>query len=196
MTLMLALLIAALIIAMVANLIRLSSRGNQLHLERDRSNAEIEKMKRDLEALVLDRTAAIRKVNEDLQYETQERMKSEELLLEKAQLLRSVICAAPVALWAIDGKGIFMLYEGKGVADLGFRPGEVVGKSVFDVYKDEPQIVQNCQRALSGESFKTFVNASGRARESWYSPVLDAEGKVQRVIGFSIDRYEEAENKK
>jgi|SRR5271157_4349359 len=187
---MMVLLIAVLIIALIATAIWFSRRHEKLHQELNRSYQEIEKKRNELEAQVLDRTAAIRKVNEDLQYEIQERMKSEKLLCEHGEFLRSVISAAPVVLWAIDGEGVFKLSDGKSLAALGFKPGELVGKSVFDVYKDEPQLLQNCQRALAGESFKTIHNMSDRVYESWYSPVCDSKGIVQRVICFAIDATE------
>ncbi len=192
-------LIAVLIIALIANLVRLSRIHNHLHYELNKAYAEIEKSRKEWDAQVLDRTSAIRKVNEDLQYEIAERMKSEKRLLQQGELLRSAISVAPIVLWAIDGDGVFILSEGKGLAGLDLKPGEVMGKSVFDVYKDEPQILQNCKMALAGESFKTWIKSSKsscRMYESWVCPVCDANGKVVRAIGLAVDRDDEAENKK
>jgi len=89
MMLMLALLIVTLIIILTMNMVRLSRKYNQLRLQIDGSSVEIEKKRKEFEALLLERTATIRKVNEDLQYEIQERMKSEELLKEEVKRLQS-----------------------------------------------------------------------------------------------------------
>ena len=190
MTIMLGFSIAFLIIALMVNLVMLYRRRNNLHYELNKAYAEIEKSRKECNAQVLDRTAAIRKVNEDLQYEMAERMKSEQRLLQERELLRSAISVVPIVLWAIDGNGVFILSEGKGLAPLGLKPGDGVGKSVFDVYKDEPQILQNCKMALAGESVKTFIKSSGRVYESWFCPVRDANGEVVRAIGLAVDRDE------
>jgi PAS domain-containing protein len=191
----LAFLIVVLII-MLATIIKLSRAHNHLQQNLNKSYAEIEKTRKEVQAQVSERTAAIRKVNEDLQYEIRERMKSEKGLLEQVQLLQSVVCSAPVVLWAMDSTGVLRLAEGKGLTALGLNQGEVVGKSVFDVYKDNPQILQNCQRALAGESFKACIESFGRVYECWYSPVRDADGKVVRAIGLALDRDGETEIKK
>jgi len=182
---------AVLIIALMVSLIILYRRHNHLHHELKKAYSEIEKFRKELNVQVLDRTAAIRKVNEDLQYEMAERMKSEQRLLQERELLRSAISAAPIALWAIDGNGVFILSEGNGLAALGLKPGDGVGKSVFDIYKDEPQILQNCKMALAGESIKAFIKSAGRVYESWFCPVRDANGEVVRAIGLAVDRDEE-----
>src|SRR5208337_4745666 len=118
MTIILGFLIAVLVIALMANLVWLSRRHNHLHYELNKAYAEIEKSRKECDAQVLDRTSAIRKVNEDLQYEIAERMKSEKRLLQQGELLRSAISVAPIVLWAIDVNGVFILYEGKGLAAL------------------------------------------------------------------------------
>lgn len=47
----------------------------------------------------------------------------------------------PMVFYALDGKGIFFLSEGKGLTKLGFTPGQVVGQSVFELYKDTPKLL-------------------------------------------------------
>ncbi len=195
MTIMLGFLIAVLIIFLMVNLVMLSRRHNRLHCELNKTYAQIEKSRKAFDAQVLDRTAAIRKVNEDLQYEIAERMKSEERLIRQGELLRSAVSVAPMALLATDGNGVVLLSEGKGLSDLGLKHGEVVGKCVFDVYKDGPQILQNFKMALAGEPFNTFIKSSGRVYESWFCPVRDSNGKVARAVVLAVDRGEETENK-
>lgn len=187
MMLMLALLITALILVLIARIVSLSRKCSELHIHIDKSCAELEKMQRDFEAQVLARTAAIKKVNEDFQYEIQQRIKSEEQLICQKELFQFVISTAPFIVWEFDSNGIFLLSEGKGLEALGLQPGEVVGKSVFEVYKDEPEILDNSRRALTGELVKAFVKASGRRFESWFIPVLDSQRAVTRVVGFAID---------
>lgn len=60
---------------------------------------------------------------------------------EPVPMLNWIINKAPVVVWAVDKNGIFMLSEGKALASLGLKPGEVVGRSVFEVYADHPEIM-------------------------------------------------------
>ena len=49
--------------------------------------------------------------------------------------LRSVVNHSSIIIWALDADGVFTLSEGAGLASLGLAPGEVVGRSVFEVYE-------------------------------------------------------------
>jgi PAS domain-containing protein len=74
--------------------------------------------------------------------------------------LRTVIASAPIVLFAIDREGIFTVSEGHGLAAIGLKSGEVVGKSLYVLYKDYPEILDQV-RALSGEEIEASVEVSG-----------------------------------
>ncbi len=116
-----------------------------------------------------------------------ERKEAEKVLRESEERLRSLVTNVPVVLFAIDREGTFTLSEGKGLDGLGLRPGEVVGRSVFEVYGDMPQIGENIERAVAGEAFTATVEVAGLAFETHYTPVRDHEGEVSSVIGVAID---------
>ena len=59
---------------------------------------------------------------------------------------------APIVLWMQDRHGTITLSEGAALRALGFGPGQLVGRSAFDLYKDQPQILENIRRVLAGES--------------------------------------------
>jgi PAS domain S-box-containing protein len=101
--------------------------------------------------------------------------------------LRTVVSNAPIILFALDQAGRFTLSEGKGLEVLRVKPGDVVGQSVFEVYHDVPQILENVQRALAGEAFYTTVEISELAFESWYAPLYDQNGTINGVIGVATD---------
>jgi PAS domain S-box-containing protein len=104
-----------------------------------------------------------------------------------AELLRAVVANAPIVLFAFDKDGIFTLSEGRALEALGLKPGEVVGKSVFDVYKDNPLILDACRRALKGETLTNIVPVQDMAFETRYTPRLDWGGKVTGVLGVATD---------
>ena len=116
-----------------------------------------------------------------------ERKQAEEELQESKERLHTVVSNAPGVIWALDKDGIFILSEGRGLKALGLRPGEVIGKSVFDVYRDVPKIIENNRRALAGESFVSIVEAGELIFESYYSPIQDKNGEVIGMSGVSND---------
>ncbi len=115
-----------------------------------------------------------------------ERKQAEEALLKSEALLRTVVANVPVILFAFDREGIVTLAEGKGLEALNSKPGEVVGLSVFDLYRRLPAFQADLRRALAGEAFSTLVEVSGRIYECWLSPLEEAGG-VASVIGVAAD---------
>ena len=108
-------------------------------------------------------------------------------LRESEERLRTVVTSAPIVLFAINRDGMFTLSEGQGLEALGLAPGEVVGQSAFEIYRDVPQIVEDIRRALAGEIFTSIVEVAGLAFESYYSPVRNDSGGVVGLIGVSTD---------
>jgi PAS domain S-box-containing protein len=115
-----------------------------------------------------------------------DRKRAEEELATTEQRLRAVIANAPILLFALGRSGVFTLSEGKGLDDLGLKPGQVVGRSVFDMYRDAPQVLSAVRRALAGESFTELVELNDLVFEIHYIPVLDA-GQVAGVNGVAIN---------
>ncbi len=79
------------------------------------------------------------------------RTESEIALRESQETLQTVMSSAPIVLWAVDNNGEFTLFEGKGLERVGLEPGQVVGRSIFEVSCDIPQIREDVRRALSGK---------------------------------------------
>jgi PAS domain S-box-containing protein len=116
-----------------------------------------------------------------------ERKRAEEELEQTQQRLRAVIANAPIILFALDGAGVFTLSEGRGLDALGLRPGEVVGRSVSDMYRDAPHVLASLRRALAGEALTEVVEVNGQVFETHYVPVLGAGGQVVGVNGVAIN---------
>jgi PAS domain S-box-containing protein len=116
-----------------------------------------------------------------------DRKRAEAGLNERDAQLRSVITAAPIVLWSLDREGKFTLSEGKALADLGLKPGQVVGQSVFDVYRDAPKILDDNKRALKGEEFSSSLEFGDLVWETFFSPLKDQKGKVMGSIGVATD---------
>jgi PAS domain S-box-containing protein len=90
-------------------------------------------------------------------------------------------------IFMIDRDGVFVLSEGKGLATLGLEPGQVVGMSALEMYKDFPPILRGIEAALSGETVNSIVDLNGPVFESFYSPYRDANGEIAGMIGMATD---------
>ena len=108
-------------------------------------------------------------------------------LQERERHLRTIITNLPVILFAINPKGIITLSEGKGLDLLGLKHGELVGQSVWELYKDNVQSTANFKRALAGQTFTTQTTINDVVLETIYTPLLDAQDEVLATIGVSID---------
>ncbi len=103
--------------------------------------------------------------------------------------LFSVVSHAPILLFAFDAEGRFTMSAGRGLEALGVAAGSLVGHSIFDLYRDTPQIADNARAALRGESFSSVVHmvAPELFYETRYTPVRGADGKITEVIAVAID---------
>jgi PAS domain S-box-containing protein len=101
--------------------------------------------------------------------------------------LAQVLASAPIILFTLDRRGIVTLSEGKGLQALGLAPGEVVGRNVFELYGDLPQIVADLHRALAGEQLSSVSRVGDVYFEVTYSPLHDAKGELTGTIGVATD---------
>ncbi|WP_251341960.1 PAS domain S-box protein [Haloplanus halophilus] len=115
-----------------------------------------------------------------------ERKAREEDLEATKERLDTVVSNVPVVLFALDAEGVFTLSEGKGLSTLDLESGEVVGSSVFDLYGDQPDVIDAVERALDGEEVSTIQEVENRFYETAYQPVFD-DGTVTGAIGVAID---------
>ncbi len=115
------------------------------------------------------------------------RRQAEEERRQSEALLRAVVENAPVVLWSVDKGGAITLSEGKELLKRGVKPGELVGKSVFEVYEECPEFLANVRRALAGEAFSAVSETFGATYERWFQPITGADGNVEGLVAISID---------
>src|ERR1051326_9008171 len=98
-----------------------------------------------------------------------DRKQMQKALDASEERLRTVVSHLPIVLFALDRAGTFTLLEGQGVKALGLTSPDVTGRSVFDIYRESPALLNDIGRALDGETFTSIVTLAGREYESWYS---------------------------
>jgi signal transduction histidine kinase/CheY-like chemotaxis protein len=94
---------------------------------------------------------------------------------------------APIAVWMTDATGVITMSEGAGLASLGVKPGEMVGRNVLDVYGWHPTIPGYIRRALTGDSFWYTVEVGDAVYETWMTPVRGPSGHVIGLTAVSND---------
>jgi PAS domain S-box-containing protein len=116
-----------------------------------------------------------------------DRLRAEARLKESEQKFRGIVQNAHAVIFILDREGIFLLSEGRGLARLGLKPGQVVGQSALDLYAPYPSVVEGIRKALAGELIQTTNDLSGNIYDTVYSPYFDEAGQVRGVIGIAID---------
>jgi len=117
-------------------------------------------------------------------------------LPEGTEHVEAVIGNSPVVLFAFDPEGTFTLSRGRGLERLELESGGLNGTSVFDLYADNPDIVEACERALDGETVRAVQHVGEFVFETQYHPVTDDTGDVQEVIGLTLDITERKKHEK
>jgi PAS domain-containing protein len=62
--------------------------------------------------------------------------------------LGAVISNIPIVLWVMDREGCVTLAEGSALKVLNLEPRQLIGRSVFELYRDVPDIIANTRRVL------------------------------------------------
>jgi PAS domain S-box-containing protein len=116
-----------------------------------------------------------------------EQRAAELALRESEAMLRTIVENMPIALFAVDRKGVFTLSEGANMEELGLSPGRIVGRTVEGVYRELPRLRENLGEALQGRAFSSLAQVGGATFEIWYAPYRDPEGGVAGVVGVATD---------
>ncbi len=99
---------------------------------------------------------------------------------------RSVVSNAPVVTLQFDEQGVVSLIEGKGLAKLGIDSNPAVGHSLFDLFRDQPDICAHATQAIDGQASQFTQRLGQNVFEMYFIPVSDPEGG-RHVLGVAVD---------
>ena len=116
-----------------------------------------------------------------------QRMQGEKALRESEEKFRTLVTNAEEIVYMIAKDGTFLLSEGKGLSKLGLKPGQVVGQSVFELYKDFPDMLDTLRKVFNGESITIELNVDDNYFRSWYTPHINQEGEIIGLMGLSVN---------
>jgi PAS domain S-box-containing protein len=108
-------------------------------------------------------------------------------LKKSAALIRTAIENLPIIFYMIDCEGTFRLSIGAGLKGLGLEQNQVVGQSVFDVYKDFPEIINSIRRALSGETVNFESHVAGSSFLNIGVPFSEMSEGPGGIVAVALD---------
>ncbi len=136
--------------------------------------------------------------NEDLRHQLHELKKKVEpskSIFDTDELFKALVTNTEEIIYVIAKDGRFLLSEGKGLSKLGLKAGQVVGQSVFDLYKDYPDLLESIRKCFEGETFYGEHKVGPVHFRNWYTPFLDENNQVVGLLGLSMDITEEVKAK-
>jgi PAS domain S-box-containing protein len=125
------------------------------------------------------------------------RKDAEHALRTTSERLATVVDHAPIILWAVDNDGIVTVSQGKALAALGLAPGSNVGRYVFDLYTDVPEVAESVRRGMAGETVSIEIDVQGAIFDSYITPLRGPGGEIVGAMGVATDitarkRFEDA----
>lgn len=170
-----------------------SVRQSLEHLVRRRS-ASLASTVRDLHgriAALHTEAAELRRMGERLAQERESLEAEKHMLtadlLAAEERLHTVVTHVQAIVAAIDQEGVVVLTEGRLLPEVGCKPGKPVGRSVFDLFSDRPEVVAACRKALDGRDVTARLPIGSRNLDVPAVPVRNAEGRVVGAVAVATE---------
>jgi PAS domain S-box-containing protein len=126
--------------------------------------------------------------------------KLEHSVRQSEERYRSLVESADQAIFILDADGVFTFMNGSAANQLGGRPRDYVGKSMWDLF---PQSVADSQMeavraALRSQQLQisesvTVLQGNEHWRETSLQPMIGPSGQFETVLGMSTDVTERKE---
>jgi len=114
-----------------------------------------------------------------------------EAQIKTFELLHTVVTNAPIVLYALDSEGVYTLTEGKGLESLGRQSGQGVGHSIFELYRNYPDILENIRSCLAGKKHTWLAQVGDVIYNNQTTPLQDENGQIIGMIGVATNITEQ-----
>ncbi len=108
-------------------------------------------------------------------------------LARREMQMQTVIANAPLILWAVDADGVCTLYEGQALTAQGHVAGQYVGRSLDEVCRVQPRLLEAMRSALAGQACTQVDRVGDLVYETSWTPSYDESGGIGGAIGVSHD---------
>jgi PAS domain S-box-containing protein len=154
---------------------------------RKKAEDDLREKKRQIEKIVEQRTKELKEAVKKLRVEVETRKNMARALEESKQRMHAVIKAAPLVIWAVDKEGVFSFSEGKMLEKIGLNAGQVVGQSLFELFRENKGIIRDAKMALAGELVFSHTTYKGIVFENRYQAIYDGDKGIVGAIGVAFD---------
>jgi PAS domain S-box-containing protein len=116
--------------------------------------------------------------------------RSEGMLRESESRMRLLVEQMPAVMWSTDRELRFTSFVGSALRNLGLRPIEVVGQTLFEFFGTDdpahPPIAAHV-RAVAGTSVAYAMTWNGRAFDTYVEPLLGPQQEIIGTVGLALD---------
>jgi PAS domain S-box-containing protein len=127
-------------------------------------------------------------------FDIDEKKKTEEKLFESEENYRTLANGANHSIFKVDEKGVFRFLNSQAAKEMGGRPEDYVGKTLWDLFPKECSDTRMSKIRESMRTGKTIRSQSMdivRGERRWYETTLQPfktpEGRQKTVIGIATD---------
>ncbi len=116
-----------------------------------------------------------------------DRRQAEDALKMSERNLRTVVNNANVLIFILDKAGEILLSEGKALELFKFKPGQIVGLSIFDIFEEDQKAVADIELAFQGYEIQSKFEIQSFIFETVYSPYYDEYGNIAGIVAIALD---------
>lgn len=106
---------------------------------------------------------------------------------EQMELFSKLVSQIPMLIYVLDKHWNFKLSEGAALSKIGLKPGEVVGKSARELYKDNTNIISSLDQAYKGIDTSSILKLDDLYLEHYIAPYYNKNNEIDGVVGAAID---------
>ena len=148
---------------------------------------EKHKTREELLRKIEDQKAEIKGLRKKVSDGAQIQVEKENSPWQNSEVLRTILKNSIPVIFMIDKEGIFTVSEGTDLQTLGLEPGEVVGQSAYELYQDNPAIINGIKTALAGNHYRAEISVGDQVFDVFYSPYHDTQGNIPGIIGMAVN---------
>lgn len=115
----------------------------------------------------------------------------EEARRRSEALLTSILAHVPLIIASMNAEGVITSMRGKMPATMVLTPEQIIGRSIEDLARDTPHVMEQVRAAYAGLAGHTLLPMGDRLFETWFLPD-DRHGAASReVVTLGIDVTEQ-----
>lgn len=116
-----------------------------------------------------------------------QRVMTQQALRDSEYRLKNVMSHLPLNIFAIDRKGIVTFSDGSSALRQERESGDIVGKSIYDLYGKDADFADDIRLVLAGETVERETVWKGFVVQTYFAPMFDEHGQIIGALGMGID---------